>query len=205
MEVTLLDNSAPMLEHARQQLQAIGGEPKCCKLDIRQLSTLERACFDGIWCSGSLIHFPEPLAREIIQAFANLLGQNGVLMVNCAIDNPRLVAKDGRFFAYWQDQEHFSRLLTAAGFEIVEVITSFVRPNTHRESSVSIRWDNFVCVRARTETDVDRIGQLTSTAYDLIVRRFVAQHKKTYNQPIVELVADELLRRGLGRSILDAG
>ncbi len=205
MAVTLLDNSVPMLERAKQQLRTTGCEPKSCQLDIRQLLMLEPAHFDGIWCSGTMIHFPERLAREIVQAFATLLGENGVLMVNCAIDNPRLVAKDGRFFAYWRDQEHFSRLLTAAGFEIVEVITSFVRPNTHRESSVRIRWDNFICVRSRAETDVGRIGQLTSTAYDLIVRRFVAQHEKTYNRTMVDLVSDELLKRGLGRAILDAG
>jgi 2-polyprenyl-3-methyl-5-hydroxy-6-metoxy-1,4-benzoquinol methylase len=204
MHVTLLDASSPMLDRAKQELKTSPAVSEFKQLDVRSLLTLGERRFDGIWCSGT-IHFPEPLAREIIRSFSRLLTENGVLMVNCAIDNPRLVAKDGRFFAYWRDQEHFSRLLTAADFEIVEVISSFLRPNTYRESSVRIRWDNFICSLQKAETDVGRIGQLTSTAYDLIVRRFVAQHKQTFNEKLVEFVAKELRKRGSGGCILDAG
>lgn len=204
MQVTLLDASGPMLERAKENLSDIVVSD-FIQMDVRDLSRLGDAQFDGIWCSGTMIHFPEPLVREVIRLFDKLLAKDGVLMINCAIDNPRLIAKDGRFFAHWRDQEHFAQLLTAAGFEIVHIITDFVTSNTYRESSIRIRWDNFICVRTTTENHVARIGQLTSTAYDLIVRRFVAQHKETYNKKLVQQVVNELRERKLGRYLLDAG
>jgi SAM-dependent methyltransferase len=160
--------------------------------------------YDGIWCSGTLIHFPKPLVKNLIFDLNRLLTENGVLMVNCAIDNPRLIANDRRFFAYWGNREDFECLLVAAGLKIDTVVTNFVSLNTYNESGLEIQWDNFLCVLRKEEENIKK-AELTITAYDLIVRRFIDEHASNVDNVIVDKISHLIKEKRLGGRILDAG
>ena len=202
LDVTILDASEPMMRAACSVLNRQTSDPRCIQADMRDLRSLKTRTYDAIWLSGSLIHFPERVAQEIVTNLVKLLSKRGVFMVNCAIDNPRLVAIDKRFFAYWRSRDDFVRLLTTAGLQVENVFTNYVRTNTYQESGLNIRWDNFICT-VPAEQSVQGHSELTSIAYDLIVRRFFQEHVSDASEAkllhLLKLIGD---RRG---RVLDAG
>ena len=209
-EVTLLDGSKSMLELAADALNRNYDDRRNIEGDNRNLpQILPSKKYDGIWCSATLIHLPEPLAKQAISVLKDHLSENGVLMVNCAIDIPRLVAHDKRFYAYWGNREDFARLLNTAGLEIATVISQFVKRNIYNEPGLAIWWDNFFCTLNKEKPDVARTAEMTTTAYDLIVRRFIAQHVSHVDKNLINTYVDKIYRlvneRQLGKRILDAG
>lgn len=217
-EVTLLDVSQPMLTLACKTLGRQLNDPRNLHADLRKLKNtalLQDGEFDGIWCSATLVHFPEPLARKVLCNLAELLAKGGILMVNCPIGNPRLKAHDGRFYAYWRDREEFvARIVKPADLEVLSTVSEYVSRNTYCEPRLTLRWDNFLCAKRIEEITV-RSQELTATAYDLIVRRFVDLHVKGSNEEkaeresererVVDQVIHLLGERTGKRRVLDAG
>jgi len=208
LDVELLDVSPAMLSLAGQRLGWKDGDPRAVVGDVREIERVFRGRkFDGIWCCSTLVHFPEPVAEQILRSFARLLTKDGVLMANTAIGNPRLIAEDERFYAYWHDPGDFTRLLDACGFDVVRSLSTQVSRNVHWEPRLAIRWDSFFCRLPSTDTDDEeailaRSRDMTSTAYGLIVRRFYAEHGATPSTDVVDQFLDQLPP---GSRILDAG
>jgi len=142
-----------------------------------------------------------------MRSFSRLLAKDGVLMVNTAIGNPRLIAEDGRFYAYWHSPEEFTQLLEATGFSVIKSLSTQVSRNVYWEPRLTIRWDSFFCRLPDAGADDEeallaRSRDMTSTAYSLIVRRFYAEHGQT---PANDTVTSFLSHLPLGSHILDAG
>ena len=80
--------------------------------------------FDGFWCMAVLLHIPKKRIAEALQAIRRNIKHDGV---GCVVikegDSERIESDeeydgDGRFFAYWRNDE-FKQVLKANGFEVV--------------------------------------------------------------------------------------
>ena len=101
--VTAIDASPAMVHAARSRgLQA-------------RVLTFQRmkfaSEFDGIWACASLLHVPHKEIPNVLDRFASALKPNGILYVSLKEGSGERVAKDGRFFSYFR-QDEFAELLT---------------------------------------------------------------------------------------------
>ncbi len=209
LDPTVIDVSLPMLDITRRRMGWAKGDPRAIEGDIRHIETyLSGRVFDAIWCCSTIVHFPEPVAEQIIRSLTRLLKpRTGVLMINCAIRNPRLVAEDERFFAYWGHRDDFRRLLNSSGFRVDRVLSTELNRNVYKEPRVAITWDSFFCAlpdrqHDENESILARARELTTTAYKLIVKRFFSQHGTC---PSMDVVDRFLGHMAPGACVLDAG
>jgi SAM-dependent methyltransferase len=209
LDPTVIDISPPMLALTRRRMGWGDGDARVVEGDIRHIETHFRGRqFDAIWCCSTIIHFPEAVAEQIVRSLTRLLKpRTGVLMINCAMRNPRLVAEDERFYAYWGHREDFTRVLDACGLRVEKALSTEVSRNVYWEPRLAIRWDSFFCTLPDAEHDEDegilaRARDMTTTAYKLIVKRFYSQHGKTPCTDVVERFVGYL---SPGARILDAG
>ena len=209
LDVTLLDISPAMLSIARGRLGWPDNDKRAVEGDVREIERVfPRRKFDAIWCCSTLIHFPETLAEQVLRSLTRLLKkETGILMANCAIRNPRLVAEDGRFYAYWHHGQDFSRLLEACGYRLVKSLSTEVSRNVYWEPRLTIRWDSFFCTLPEPGSDDDesilaRARDMTSTAYGQIVPRFADEHG---DRPSKKTVEEFLSRLPAESRIIDAG
>lgn len=209
LDVTLLDISQAMLSIARHRLGWPDNDRRAVEGDLREVErVLRRRKFDAIWCCSTLIHFPESLAEQILRSLTRLLKKSsGILMVNCAIRNQRLVAEDGRFYAYWHLAQDFSRLIDACGYRVEKSLSTEVSRNVYWEPRLTIRWDSFFCSIPEPggedeESILARARDMTSTAYGQIVPRFADEHG---DRPSTKTIEQFLSRLPKGSRIIDAG
>jgi SAM-dependent methyltransferase len=92
------------------------------------------------------------------------------------IDNPRVFARDGRYFTYVRSAQDCEEMLTGCGFRTESMLQKVVRENTYHEPFLASTWANFYArkVAAPPAPDVgDQAAFLTSQAYERIARDYI--------------------------------
>jgi 2-polyprenyl-3-methyl-5-hydroxy-6-metoxy-1,4-benzoquinol methylase len=81
--------------------------------------------FDGFWCAAVLLHIPKHRIHEALQAIKRNVKKDGVGFIAIkegtfeGVETGHEYDGDGRFFAYWQNDE-FKAALAANGFKVVK-------------------------------------------------------------------------------------
>ncbi len=183
--VTLIDGSEAFLQIARERVSRTGqAEIDCIQCNVIELE--ERAAvagrhpFDAIWCSGLFAHIPRDGQMGLLDWFSRLLSPGGLLFVNIMIDNPRLFARDGRYYTYFASANEFEALLAESGFTVEQTLIKTVRGNTYGEPLLETVWANFYARRS-IAADAEDVGsmarKLTSLAYQRSVLDFEEIHQ----------------------------
>jgi len=81
--------------------------------------------FDLVFASAIMIHVPEDRRDHVYSHFRRLLKRDGVLFVSYKIGDHTLISEDGRYFAYYRDQQAAQNELEAHGFRVERLLISF--------------------------------------------------------------------------------
>jgi SAM-dependent methyltransferase len=73
--------------------------------------------FDAVWACASLLHLPKSELGEALKRLRRALVKNGLLFASVQIGQGEQVAPDGRFYAYY-DQQEFVRAVQGTGFVV---------------------------------------------------------------------------------------
>lgn len=107
------DVSRGMLDLARQNSPGAGFEQvSVYDLDFDQP-------FDGFWCSAVLLHLPKARLGAALAAIHRNMKPGACGFVSIKEGDGEVVEPDGRFHAYWSDDD-FSGRLAGAGYRIIE-------------------------------------------------------------------------------------
>jgi len=112
-DVTGMDLSSEMLAIAREKTQA-----RFVQAGFDDL--YETAAFDGVWANFSLLHAPREAMPRHLSAIAHALKPKGVFHIGVKTGSGSARDRIDRLYTYY-DTDELSDLLTAAGFEQVEV------------------------------------------------------------------------------------
>ncbi|MGD1046524.1 MAG: methyltransferase domain-containing protein [Bacteroidota bacterium] len=177
-DVAILDASKPMLTMASERLHQITGNyPNMIQCNI--LDAISRSnevipnSFDAIWCSGLFVHIPKEEQSIVLKWFYGLLRPNGYLFVNINLDNPRLFARDGRYFGYISDPRSFEMILDKCKFQTEYVVQTKVKRNTYGEPFLETVWTNYYAKKYMIDdvttnslrNDNNNASTLTALAY----------------------------------------
>jgi len=83
--------------------------------------------FDGFWCAAVLLHIPKRRIHEALQAIKRNINRGGTGFIAMkegtfeGIETGHDYDGDGRFFAYWRNDE-FKAVLAANGFEVIQEV-----------------------------------------------------------------------------------
>ncbi len=173
-QVALLDCSQPFLQSTSERLASEGYEPlstfNCNVLDQASLGRVwKEGPYDAIWCAGLFAHVPASARPQLLGWFRELLKPDGVLFVNLMLENPRLFARDSRFYVYDANSRDFLSVLSQAGFQSDYVVRRTVRRNTYGEPLLETYWANYYAFQARNEVLSPHVSTetfLTALAYE---------------------------------------
>ena len=113
-QVTALDASAEMV---RQAAMIAGVNAR-----LATFSDLDdRACYDAIWASFSLLHAPKNDFPDHLAAIHRALTTGGVFVLALKIGTGEHRDRLGRFYAHYQEDE-LTDLLKNAGFHIDDIL-----------------------------------------------------------------------------------
>lgn len=84
--------------------------------------------FDGFWASAVLLHIPKARIGEALGSIHKIVKPDGLGFIAVKQGNGEKVEDEGRFFAYYSDEE-FKTKLSENGFEIAE---SHIRPMSEK-------------------------------------------------------------------------
>ena len=101
----------------------------------------ERA-FDAVWACASLLHLPKYNLLSVLRRLYGVLVSGGVLFVSIQLGRGEKLLPDGRFFAYYA-QDEFARLLNRTGFSVDQ---TWISKDSLR-SERPIRWLNIIAHR----------------------------------------------------------
>ncbi|MBA3757961.1 class I SAM-dependent methyltransferase [Candidatus Saccharibacteria bacterium] len=113
------DISDKLIAHARKK----NPDGKFKQVSLYDLNFSE--LFDGFWCSAVLLHVPKKRIDEALQAITRnmKLGAIGFITIKQGngegIEQKIELDGDGRFFAYWQNEE-FKKILSKNKYEILK-------------------------------------------------------------------------------------
>jgi ubiquinone/menaquinone biosynthesis C-methylase UbiE len=212
--VDLLDCSQPALDIAQKKLDPLGCPRNVFLGDITQASFRGRvpigARYDGIWCSGVMVHIPSTAWPEILLWIRSLLAPAGALFVNVMIDNPCLFARDGRYFTYLRSATEFEQTLVKAGFDVSHYLSKNIARNTYGEPLIQRSWANFYAKPSgASDSDFGSVAAtMTGLAYERSFKAFASCHLGQDRQRFIEAelaVLLEYLKNPVGRRILDLG
>jgi SAM-dependent methyltransferase len=85
-----------------------------------------KGSFDAVWACASLLHVPKVRIISVPSRLRIALVHGGILFASVQLGKGEMLSPDGRFFAYYQEDE-ISGLLTASGFS---VDTSWISEDT---------------------------------------------------------------------------
>jgi SAM-dependent methyltransferase len=130
-----VDASEELVELAK----AYSGAP-CFAGRLEDLEYQE--CFDGLWACASVVHFPKSALSLVLERFRAALVAGGVMYVSVQNGTGEKLAKDGRFYAYYQRAE-FLQILKEADFRVEDVwLTADALPGRD-----SLEWINVIARR----------------------------------------------------------
>jgi len=184
-EVVLLDTSSFFLNVSKERIRREGlRTPELLKCDILSPESRGRVSigkkYDAIWCSGLFAHVPRSSQASTLQWFRGMLRPDGLLFVNILLDNPRVFARDGRYYSYHGQGHDFEARLENAGYDIIQMLRRTVHRNTYREPFLTLKWENYYCrVKGRCDaehgtTHHSAATDLTAYAYDRSVAELQA-------------------------------
>lgn len=126
-QVTAIDASPAMVRATSE----LGVTAKVCEFqDINYDSE-----FDAIWACASLLHVPKTEIDDILKRMLKALKPGGISFICVKSGNGEMIANDGRFFAYYQEDE-FNELLKKNGW--------YVKDKYAKEDANGCNWLNFM-------------------------------------------------------------
>jgi SAM-dependent methyltransferase len=114
-----IDASAALVALAAQYSGA-----ECFKMRLEEVEF--EASFDAVWACASLLHVPKIRIISVLHRLRNSLFNCGILFASVRLGKGETLSPDGRFFAYYEEEE-ISDLLNASGFS---VDTSWISQDT---------------------------------------------------------------------------
>ena len=108
-----VDISQGMIAQARQN---------CPQARFKQISIYNLDFddpFDGFWCSAVLLHIPKDRLGQALAAIHKNMKPEAYGFVSTKEGDGEVTEKDGRFHAYWR-QEDFNRQLAETGYNVIE-------------------------------------------------------------------------------------
>ena len=121
-----IDLSEEMLKIATEKVDSV----KFVNMDIQHLEFSENS-FDGIWSAGSTIHIAREQLVNLLFGYKRILKKKGILGLNLQINRKSEIAKDGRFFEFYEqkfeitddetdcNKTEITNLLSYIGFAII--------------------------------------------------------------------------------------
>jgi SAM-dependent methyltransferase len=109
-DVMGIDASAALVELAKEYSGA-----DCFTMRFEDLSFANQ--FDAIWACASLLHIPKTKLIFALQQIRGALVRGGILFASVQCGEGEMIAPDGRYFAYYGEDE-FADLLKMAGFRV---------------------------------------------------------------------------------------
>ncbi len=121
-----IDASQKMLEEAKARL------PKATFLPVDMTKPFfPNNFFDGFWASASLLHIKKIDIYKVLHNLREITRIDGIGFISIKEGHGEKMESDGRFFAYYQ-QDEFNQILKDTAFEVIE---------EHRESkSAQTTW-----------------------------------------------------------------
>jgi len=182
-QVDLLDVSESMLEVASRRLSQYCPSHKKFRVNVLDVFGLgqvaSREHYDAVWCSGVFPHVPKEAQPGLLAWFHRILRQDGLLFVNVMLDDPRVVARDRRFYEYVPGPQEFATVLEGSGFRIDSTLVRRTEEKSYFEPFASRTWANFYA-RKRTAERTANLGDiaasLTSLAYERSLAEFSSVH-----------------------------
>jgi DNA-binding winged helix-turn-helix (wHTH) protein/ubiquinone/menaquinone biosynthesis C-methylase UbiE len=210
-KVDLVDVSEAFLEKARIRVKNAGGalpEIFCGNiLDHASRPKLPKdKLYDAIWCSAFLVHVPLQMIPEILHWFSSVLRPQGTLFANVMVGNPRVFARDGRYFSYIASAEQFERMLLESGFQTDFMLKKALAENTYGEPVLETLWANFYARKGAGPRRSD-IGTTAALLTSLAYQRSVEDFRKIHQHNDAIEKADQLASfvKTAHPRVLDAG
>jgi SAM-dependent methyltransferase len=154
--VVCVDNSPRMAELSR--LGPSTWPSPVALMDMRRLGFAADS-FDAIWACASTVHIMANEISSVLREFRRILASPGQLLINATIsslgirsetaDEMSGLSRFGRSFQHYEEDDDFSEILRASGFEIYDVLhrkidSRVLASSAHPTNS----WTNFFCVVA---------------------------------------------------------
>lgn len=182
--VTILDGSDEMLSCAIDRISA--GGYTIDKEDVFRINILNESNwanilskkYDAIWCSGLFAHIPVSSQGKVLNGISSLLKENGRLFLNIMIKNPRVVAYDGRYYAYNTSAEEFCSKLKKKRLNISHYTATTISKNTYDEPHIENQWINYYVQKQDFVNKQINKSILTAHAYQRSVSDFIIAHIK---------------------------
>lgn len=106
--------------------------------------------FDAVWACASLLHLPKRNVMSILRRLRSTLLKGGVLYASVQVGHGEALARDGRFFAYYEPDE-FAQYIEKAGFSVDRVWVS----DDSLPGRSAIRWINVVAHRESDSRQIE--------------------------------------------------
>lgn len=203
-DVSILDGSNKMLECAKKRIEAYNEEfdEEYSVSNIYNINVLSEKRwakeiskdikFDAIWCSGLFAHIPVSAHGTVLGELSSLLNDNGKLFINIMIKNPRVVAYDGRYFAYNKSAEEFNSKLKKNKLTIDYYIATTISKNTYDEPHIESQWINYYVQKPIIKDPQVNHSILTAHAYQRSVPEFIDVHLKKKPKDRTEIITNTL-------------
>ena len=217
----VIDASQAAIDVTRDRLGRSGHHPSdsivgdILQQSVRALISYRVGQVSGICCSGTFVHIPRVCWIDVLEWLRGMLLPDGTMCINIMVDNPTLIARDGRYFSYIKSAAEFEKILQRTGFTVQRCIRNIVSENAYHEPLLQTSWENFFVTQAAPKVqDLARIATtMTSFAYDRAHNLFAQQHTALPGRAtFVENLASRLISLlpktgGAARdiSILDVG
>jgi len=218
--VDLLDGSSPLLSIARDRVRAASGASfECFNVDILNETSRSHVPaspkYDAIWCSGTLAHVPQNVQKTVLLWLKDLVKDGGKLFLSTPIRDSRVIARDGRFYAYIESTDRLRELAVESGFRVDYALEKEEFTNTYGEPKLTSKWANLYCTKKAVEAAGGRAElevALTRQAYGQSASDFFEVHVRRAGDSRRQRVLDSYIDKTLSLipsvkrpTILDAG
>ena len=131
-----IDLSIGMIKYAKNN----NPDGNLCVMDFLKLG-IKKNSITGIWACGSLLHIPKSDLVEALQKLYEILCNRGVLYLTMQFGDSEGFKGDGRYFAYYSEDEIKEALLLSK-FKIFKIDGNVSTKGTF-DANVKRKWMNF--------------------------------------------------------------
>lgn len=114
--------------------------------DILQLPFIAR-CYDGVWCSATLVHLPLHLFDSALSELKRVLRPGGFVSFSVSVGKLPAVETDGRFFDSFKDESDVIRRCNALSLAVIKSHTNIMSLTTMGGRRIG-KWLNVLAQRS---------------------------------------------------------